>query len=211
MFFLVPQTTLSQFERIIDKHHIQVRALQQCRKREEHSQGSTKEAQRNRQKMLFVLVGCIYFHSSGRKRLYWHTNVCLYDQWIMGNITVDCMHLLLLPLLSWHRNIFITCINAKVDALGWMDLWAVLCVLKVIYHGPYPTCQICWTCCLLFKAFSNGAEGVFMIQNPKELDWMNQAFSFLFYMQMLVFSQSFPGSITLERYSNVIKCLDFHK
>lgn len=52
-----------------------------------------------------------------------------------------------------EETLRITCrpMNAKLDALKWMDLWAAFWVVKVIYHVPYPTCQICWTCCLLFK------------------------------------------------------------
>lgn len=36
-----------------------------------------------------------------------------------------------------------TCINAEIDAFEWMDFGVALCALKVIYHAPYPACQIC--------------------------------------------------------------------
>lgn len=160
--------------RIINTHQIQMRDLRHDGKRKKTEQFSkilTKEAQRDWKHWAWNCFppsrnAFIFIHQEEEK----HQSIYQHLKSIVGNIYVDCLRFgFVTSAYMAGRNTWIQMYKCKGWCTG-MDLCGGLCVLKVIYHTPYPACQICWTGCLLF---SNAAEGVFMLRNAKT-DWIRR-------------------------------------
>lgn len=175
-------------------------ALPQCRKKDKQlSRISTKEAQWDRKilclKMLVASVECIYFHSSGRKKKHnWFINICLYEKWIMGNIYTDCVHLLLLRLLSWHRKKYIHMYKCK----GWRIRMDGFCKQGCAFSRSFITLLI-----LLVKSaevaacFSKLFQTELKVFSRYRVQRLSESGIFILYANACFQSVVFLGCITL--------------